>query len=202
MSEAEVSLGKLAMETGHRVRSSGWQQVVSELRGSSNISVGVHNLPHKASRLLDHLRRRGAAVPMTSPPWSIDEKGQAMARGPHQSSHGERDFVAREMLDFCRQGYWLVVPYSVVKDWPNLRISPLGVVPQRDRRPRLIVDYTFSSVNQPVYTSVGASRGNAVWTCPAAGPQQNCARRPSLRPRLHGNDRHCRWVLSGLGPDR
>ena len=30
--------------------------------------------------------------------------------------------------------------------WPNLRISPLGVAPQRDRRPRLIVDYTFSGV--------------------------------------------------------
>jgi len=148
MSEAEALLGKLAVETGHMVQSSGWRQVVSELRGSSNISAGVHNLPHKASRLLDHLRRRGVAVPMTSPPWSVDEKGQAIARGPHQSSHGERDFVAREMLDFCRQGYWLVIPYSVVKDWPNLRISPLGVVPQRDRRPRLIVDYTFSRVNQ------------------------------------------------------
>jgi hypothetical protein len=29
-----------------------------------------------------------------------------------------------------------------------LRISPIGVVPQRDRRPRTIVDYSFSGVNQ------------------------------------------------------
>ena len=29
----------------------------------------------------------------------------------------------------------------------GLRVSPLGVVPQRDRRPRLIVDYSFSGVN-------------------------------------------------------
>ena len=28
------------------------------------------------------------------------------------------------------------------------RISPLGVVPQRDRRPRLIVDYSFSNFNE------------------------------------------------------
>ena len=27
-------------------------------------------------------------------------------------------------------------------------MSPLGVVPQRDRRPRLIVDYTYSGVNE------------------------------------------------------
>ena len=40
-----------------------------------------------------------------------------------------------------------MLPFSVVQDWPALRISPLGVVPQRNRRPRLIVDYTFSAVN-------------------------------------------------------
>ncbi|KAI2510214.1 hypothetical protein MHU86_4246 [Fragilaria crotonensis] len=147
MSEAEASLGKLAEETERCVRSAGWRCVVSDLRGHSNISAGVRNLPHKAARLLDHLRRRGAAVPMATLPWSDDTKRRAVVRGPHRSSDGEREFVAKEMLDFCRQGYWLVLPYSVVKDWPNLRISPLGVVPQRDRRPRLIVDYTFSGVN-------------------------------------------------------
>ena len=52
------------------------------------------------------------------------------------------------MLDFCRQGYWIVLPYDMVRHWPALRVSPLGAVPQRDRRPRLIVDYSFSNVNQ------------------------------------------------------
>lgn len=64
-----------------------------------------------------------------------------------QSAHGERQFVCEEMLDFCPQGYWMVAPYTSVAHWPSLRLSPLGVVPQRDRRPRLIVDYTFSGVN-------------------------------------------------------
>ena len=71
-----------------------------------------------------------------------------MSRGPHKSARGERDFVFAEILDFCAQGYWAVLPYEVVKDWPNLRVSPLGVVPQRDRRPRLIADYSFSAVNE------------------------------------------------------
>ena len=40
-----------------------------------------------------------------------------------------------------------MVPYETAKLWwPNLRVSPLGVVPQRDRRPRLIVDYSFSGL--------------------------------------------------------
>lgn len=81
--------------------------------------------------------------------WLAECEDEAFCLGPHKSSQGERAFVsaAGEMIDFCRQGYWLVLPQGVVSDWPNLRILPLGVVLQRDRRPRLIVDYSFSSVN-------------------------------------------------------
>ena len=70
-----------------------------------------------------------------------------MERGPHQSSHGEQSFVSKEMVHFRQQGYWIVLPFDVLADWPSLRLSPLGVVPQRERRPRLIVDYSFSDVN-------------------------------------------------------
>lgn len=56
--------------------------------------------------------------------------------------------MATEMLDFCAQGYWAVLPYQHVRQWQGLRISPMGVIPQRDRRPRLIVDYSFSGVNE------------------------------------------------------
>ena len=41
----------------------------------------------------------------------------------------------------------MVVPYSAVRHLPHLRIFPLGAVPQRNRRPWLIVDYTFSGLN-------------------------------------------------------
>ncbi|CAB9501094.1 unknown protein [Seminavis robusta] len=37
----------------------------------------------------------------------------------------------------------------MIKDQlPDLRLSPLGVVPQRERRPRTICDYTFFGVNE------------------------------------------------------
>jgi hypothetical protein len=42
---------------------------------------------------------------------------------------------------------WLVLPYKLLRHLPNLRISPMGVVPQHERRPRPIVDYSFSGVN-------------------------------------------------------
>ena len=51
------------------------------------------------------------------------------------------------MATMVRLGYWCVLPYRAVRHFPTLRISPIGVVPQRERRPRSIIDYTWSGVN-------------------------------------------------------
>jgi hypothetical protein len=126
---------------------SGWRALVTAHQGQSHLSTNVRRLPHKAARLLEHLRIRGASVPTATPPWGAWQCAEAMRRGSHKSSEDAREFVATEMLEFCEQGYWVVLPYSLARQLANLRLSPLGVVPQRDRRPRLIVDYTFSRVN-------------------------------------------------------
>jgi hypothetical protein len=52
------------------------------------------------------------------------------------------------MADMIDKNQWIVLPYSQARELPNLRISPIGVIPQRDRRPRTIVDYSFSGANQ------------------------------------------------------
>jgi hypothetical protein len=51
------------------------------------------------------------------------------------------------MADFSTKGFWTVLPYEAIKHLRNLRLSPLGVIPQRDRRPRLIVDLSFWGLN-------------------------------------------------------
>ena len=43
---------------------------------------------------------------------------------------------------------WIILPYSVAKKLPGLRLSPPGVVSQRGRRPRWIVDYSWWDVNK------------------------------------------------------
>jgi hypothetical protein len=101
--------------------------MVMEARGRSHITPAVRALPHRAARLLEHLRVRGAAVPVTSAPWDPQRLGAAVERGPHKSSHGERQFVCEDMLDFIRQGYWIVLPYDVVKQHPQLRLSALAI---------------------------------------------------------------------------
>ena len=50
------------------------------------------------------------------------------------------------MLDMVKRKYWTVLPYQAVRHLPGLKISPAGVVPQRNRRPRTIIDYTYSDV--------------------------------------------------------
>ena len=45
------------------------------------------------------------------------------------------------------KGQWVILPASTVESLPGLQVSPPGVVPQRERRPRWICDYTFSGVN-------------------------------------------------------
>lgn len=118
-----------------------------EERGPADIADTVGALPHKAARLMEHLRRRGVGVPLQTGPWAQATIIQAARRGSHQSADADIDFVCTEMLEFCAQGFWTVLPLSVALTLPHLRLSPLGVVPQRDRRSRLIVDYTYSGVN-------------------------------------------------------
>ena len=47
-----------------------------------------------------------------------------------------------------QRGQWLVLPAKAVLHLPGLRVSPPGVVPQRERRPRWICDYSWWGVNQ------------------------------------------------------
>ena len=57
------------------------------------------------------------------------------------------EFLHEEFADMIAKAYWVVLPAEAVKYLPGLRISPPGVVPQLGRRPRWIVDYSWSLVN-------------------------------------------------------
>ena len=101
---------------------------------------------HPAKRLLRRISR-GAPVVMQSSPWSPARVAAAVARGPHKSAYEFQEFLRAEMADMVEKALWTVLPYHLVKHLKKLRVSPVGVVPQWDRRPRIIVDYTYSGVN-------------------------------------------------------
>jgi hypothetical protein len=148
LTRAEESLRKYAALMASKLNCVGsWSLFVAGERGLADISETVALLPHKAGRLLEHLRRRGASVPLHTGPWPAERIQVAAHRGSHRSAQDEVEFVSLEMMDFCAQGFWTVLPLHAALQLPNLRLSPLGVVPQRNRRSRLIVDYTYSGVN-------------------------------------------------------
>jgi hypothetical protein len=107
----------------------------------------LDNVPHLARRLLRHYKHCGAPVKFSTTPWTRQQIQRALSRGPHKSSHKYLDYLEEEFVDMINKGQWIVLPYSAVSHLPGLRISPLGVIPQQDRRPRWIVDYSWWDVN-------------------------------------------------------
>ncbi len=86
-------------------------------------------------------------MPVKSGRWTRKQKTRALRRGPHKSAIEFQDFLEEEMVSMILKGQWIILPADLVADLEDLRLSPLGVVPQRDRRPRTICDYSFYDVN-------------------------------------------------------
>ena len=119
-----------------------------ERRGASDIPEGIHTLKHPAAALLNRIRRQGVPVVLRSAPWTTEHLDSCVERGPHKSAMEHLSFLRDEFTDFARKGFWLVLPYREVRELPGLRVSPLGVVPQDGRRPRVIVDYSYWGLNE------------------------------------------------------
>jgi len=76
------------------------------------------------------------------------------------------------------KAHWTLLPVALVTELQHLRLSPLGVIPQQARRPRSIVDYTFSGVN-----------GNTVLLAPNEAMQFGRALQRLLSKILHADPR-------------
>jgi hypothetical protein len=118
---------------------------VCEHRGHGDL--GDLEIEHPAARLLRHVGTRGVPIVLTTPPWDSKRIYAAATRGPHKSAYEYQDFLRNKMVDMILRRQWIVLPCDDIKDLPGLCLSPIGVIPQRDQRPRTIVDYTFYGVN-------------------------------------------------------
>ena len=125
----------------------GLEGLVSMKRDRGDLA-SLDNVNHPARHILKDLKYRGAPVRFSTEPWSSEQVNTALARGAHKSCMGHMDFLYEEFEDMIQKGQWLVLPASAVKEWPGLRYSPPGVVEQRERRPRWIVDYSFWGINK------------------------------------------------------
>ena len=135
-------LGILAAEFAARLDSTSFRDLVQSVRGRSDLHADVGSVPHAAAPLLDRMRRLGVPVPLSTPPLPDLVRAVAIAYGSHASCDLNPAFLRAEMADFVRKIFWIVLPYEVVRDMPDLRLSPAGLVPQREHQDRLIIDYT------------------------------------------------------------
>jgi hypothetical protein len=139
-------LGKLVLGFAAALGSCSFLDLCMSHRGSSCLT-GSSMAPHPAIPILQQLRDEGARIHRSAPDWTLEKRDAAVRRGAHQSTRANSTFVREEFADMVEAGQWLVLPYALIWHLPGLCLSPTGLVPQRDRRDRLIVDYTFSGVN-------------------------------------------------------
>ncbi|VEU33676.1 unnamed protein product [Pseudo-nitzschia multistriata] len=69
-------------------------------------------------------------------------------KGATQISNNGIEFLREEYADMMDKQQWTVLPARLVTKIKGLRLSPLGLVPQRGRRDRMISDYSYFGVNK------------------------------------------------------
>ena len=67
--------------------------------------------------------KNGAPVVVHSEPWSQSQLDMRVARGCHSSANEFKEFLMEEFLDFGRKGFWILLPYEVVR---RERTSPFS----------------------------------------------------------------------------
>jgi len=89
----------------------------------------------------------GAPVHTSNKPWTLDRKDECFERGCHQSAVEHSKFLRDKLANFIDNKFWMVLPCALVRELENLQLSPAGVKPERDRRPRLVGDHSWFPVN-------------------------------------------------------
>ena len=124
-----------------------WGNFVKHARGRGDLHSAVGTLDHPAAHLLSRYQKSGTPAVISTPPWTRQRLNAAIKRGSHQSAKNGIAFLREEYADMMDKQQWTVLPAHLVLNLPGLRLSPLGLVSQRERRDRMIADYSFSGVN-------------------------------------------------------
>jgi hypothetical protein len=84
--------------------------------------------------------------------WTLEQIEAAISQGPHQSALTPEslELIEEDVAYQVRAGYAEVVDWEWLKENPpaKLKISPLAVVPQANRRGRMILDLSFPVLRQ------------------------------------------------------
>ena len=138
-------LGKLIKDDAKLLQRLGWNNFVQANQGRGDL--GSLDFDHPATRILKQYKKHGVPVKLSMPAWTQEDINAKLHRGPHKSCHEYLEFLQEEFIDMINKKQWAILRYHVAKEPPGLRLSPPGVVPQRECRPRWICDYSYYQVN-------------------------------------------------------
>ena len=97
---------------------------------------------------MDQMRQKGTPVKIDGPPLTLEQLATAIVYGSHNSCNRDPSFLRTEMRDFVEKAFWIVLPLEDAVGLNGIRLSPAGLIPQRDRRDRIVIDYDWSGVNE------------------------------------------------------
>ena len=97
--------------------------------------------------MLDQWGRQGCPADCGKA-WDKAQIVAAIKRGPHTAANSPEaaTFLHAEVADKVKSGYAKVVRWGDIKNKipPNLKISPVALVPHKSRKYRTILDLSFS----------------------------------------------------------
>ena len=144
-------LGTLVTSLSNKLaRASSWREFVNGVRGKSYLAPSIDTIQHSARTYLQQLRDHGTPVQLDDPPWDTTQISDSAARGAHPSALVHREFLCGEFADFIEAGFWVVLPLKQLLALPfgDLRLSPMAVKDEFNRRPRVLIDHTWFGVNE------------------------------------------------------
>ena len=141
-------LSDSAVRSALRLKKVGLTGLISSVRGEPDIRSAVGTLPHEAAPLLYQMRKKGTPVKIDAPPFTPEQLAAEIAYGSHNSCNRDPSFLRTEMRDFAEKGFWIVLPLEDAVGLNGLRLSRAGLIPQRDRWDRIVINYTWSGVNE------------------------------------------------------
>ena len=101
---------------------------------------------HPAAKLLQHYSTQGCPVDIGED-WSVEHIITALKRGPHISAKKKQAalHLRAETKQKVQEGYAKIIKWSDIKDNipPNIKISPVAMIPHKSRSYRTIIDLSF-----------------------------------------------------------
>jgi len=145
----QTHIGKYILQHSKTLSKTSWPEFIRHLQHPIDLTPTISTILHPMAAALHRLASTGVPAPSMAAPWPIRLKRAVIRRGPHVSAAQHfRDFLWEDMTDMVGKGFWVVLPFKQLQHYLHLKLAPCGVVRQRTRRPRPIMDYTFTGVNQ------------------------------------------------------